>query len=440
MLQNLLYVCAALLLVLLNGFFVAAEFALVKLRHTQAATLAASHGWRGRILVNVHNRLDAYLSACQLGITLASLALGWIGEPAFAHLLEPLFSRLGIGAESTALIALIVAFTLISYLHIVLGELAPKSLAIRRPERLSVWTAAPLYAFYWLMYPAIWLLNASANRILTAFGLGLGSQGEDQHYSREELKLIIHAKRSSRAGEEYSMMKHALDLPELVVGDVLRTRDQLASLRDGMSRDDALAEFHRTRYSRYPWFDSDGDRVRGILHMKDLLHAIAEHSAEEDLTSLLRPPILLPLHTPVLDVLKRFRAGDTHLALGTEESGRVAGFFTLEDILEVVVGDIEDEHARAGAGTVRAAPGSAFTISGGMPIYKLERLLDRDIESPTDVNSVGGLIIHRLERLPTEGESLSFDGFDLTVRTMQGARAKAIVVQPKTTASFEEKP
>ena len=431
MLQNLLYVGAALLLVLLNGFFVAAEFALVKLRHTQAATLAEGHGWRGRLLGDVHRHLDAYLSACQLGITLASLGLGWIGEPAFAHLLEPLFAKFGVGVETTRVAALAIAFTLISYLHIVLGELAPKSMAIRRPERLSLLTAAPLYAFYWLMYPAIWLLNASANRMLRAFGLEATRHDEEQHYSREELRLIVHAKHAGHAGEEYSMMQHALDLPELVVGDVLRTRDQLAFLRDGMDRAAVFDEFRRTRYSRYPWFDIDGEQVRGILHMKDLLHAIAQDPDFADIESLLRPPILLPLHALLLDVLKRFRAGDTHLALGIEESGRVAGFFTLEDILEVLVGDIEDEHARHPGAVAQRGKGGDFTISGGTPIYRLERLLERDIDAPADVNSVGGLIIHRLERLPVEGETLAFDGFQLTVRTMQGARAKTILVHPE---------
>jgi len=434
MLQNLLYVGAALLLVLLNGFFVAAEFSLVKLRNTQAATLAGDNGWRGRFLLNVHGHLDAYLSACQLGITLASLGLGWIGEPAFAHLLEPLLTRIGASPETTSLVALIIAFTLISYLHIVLGELAPKSLAIRRTESVSLWTAAPLYAFYWLMYPAIWLLNTSANAMLRWFGIQAAPHGEEHHYSREELKLIVHAKRASRAGEEYSMIQHALDLPELVVGDVLRTRDQLAFLHDGMDLDAVFAEFHRTRYSRYPWFDANGDEVRGVLHMKDLMYAMTGDKGRAgpvDPVALLRPPILFPLHEPILGVLKRFRAGDTHLALGIEESGRVAGFFTLEDILEVLVGDIEDEQARSSGAPSRVAPGSDFTISGGTPIYKLERLLERDIESPADVNSVGGLVIHRLERLPAEGETLSFDGFDLVVRSMQGARIKTILVHPK---------
>jgi CBS domain containing-hemolysin-like protein len=431
MLQNLFYVFAALLLVFLNGFFVAAEFALVKLRNTQAVALAEGLGWRGRILIDVHKHLDAYLSACQLGITLASLALGWIGEPAFAHLLGPLLSRLGASPETTQVIALVFAFTLISFLHIVLGELAPKSMAIRRPEPMSIWTAPPLYAFYWLMYPAIWLLNWSAFRILRLVGLEITHEGDEAHYSRDELRLILHAKRGARGGEEYAIMKYALDLPELVVGDIMRTRDQLCVLREGMSEADVLAEFQRSGYSRYPWFDESGDHVLGVLHMKDLLHAIAEGGPGKDPALLLRPPILLPLHAPVLDVLKRFRAGHTHLALGIEESGRVAGFFTLEDLLEVVVGDIEDERTRGGAAPVatRGADGS-YLISGGTPIYRLERLLERDIEAPADVNSVGGLIIHRLERLPAEGETLAFDHFDLTVRMMDGARIKLVSVLP----------
>lgn len=429
MLSNFAYVVAALLLVLINGFFVAAEFALVKLRHTQVAALAARHGWRGRVLDRVHRHLDVYLSACQLGITLASLALGWIGEPAFAHLITPLCLKLGIGPETTQMIALAVAFTLISFLHIVLGELAPKTLAIRKPAPLSLWTATPLYVFYWTMYPAIWLLNASANAMLRLFGVASAAQGEDTQYSREELKLIVHAKRASRSGEEYAMMQHALDLPELVVGDVLRTRDQLASLRDGMDRAAVFAEFGRSRYSRYPWFGTDGE-VRGVLHMKDLLHAIASGEDGSDPSRWLRRPILLPLNAPLLDVLKRFRAGDTHLALGVEESGRVAGFFTLEDVLELVVGDIEDEHARGRSAAATRKAGSDFTLAGGTPIYRLERLLERDIAAPADINSVGGLIADRLERLPDEGETLGFDGFDLTVQTMRGPRIQTILVHP----------
>lgn len=181
----------ALFLVLLNGFFVAAEFAIVRLRATKVDALAEAHGWRGHILRTVHNQMDAYLSACQLGITLASLGLGWVGEPAFAELLTPLL--VAVGVESPKLIhgiAFFTAFSIISYLHIVIGELAPKSWAIRKPELLSLWTAAPLYAFYWLMYPAIFVLNASANAILRIAGQGEPGPHHEHHYSRDELKLI----------------------------------------------------------------------------------------------------------------------------------------------------------------------------------------------------------------------------------------------------------
>src|SRR3990167_8978009 len=186
----------ALFLVLLNGFFVAAEFAIVRLRATKVEALAQAHGWRGHILRTVHNQMDAYLSACQLGITLASLGLGWVGEPAFAHLLEPLLAAIGI--ESPKLvhgIAFFTAFAIISYLHIVVGELAPKSWAIRKPELLSLWTAVPLYLFYWAMYPAIFLLNASANAILRIAGQGEPGPHHEHHYSRDELKLILHSSR-----------------------------------------------------------------------------------------------------------------------------------------------------------------------------------------------------------------------------------------------------
>lgn len=432
MLVNSLYIAAAFLLVLLNGFFVAAEFALVKLRYTQAVGLAEGRGWRGRVLLGVHSHLDAYLSACQLGITLSSLGLGWIGEPAFARLLEPVFARIGgIDPETAHIISFVIAFTVISFLHIVLGELAPKSMAIRRPERMSLWTAAPLYVFYWVMYPAIWLLNASANWMLRVFGLDK-VEGHEHHYSREELKLILHGNRARESGETFEMISHALDLPELVAGDLLRPRDDLAALHDGQSQEQVLAEVRRSQFSRYPWFEENGDGVRGVLHVKDLLLAGAARDTVEDIPGLLRPAIVVPIDTPVLDVLKRFRAGSTHLALVSEESGRVVGFFTLQDLVEVIVGDIEDDHRRKRVATTpQAADDGSFTIRGSMPIYRLERLLGHEIEAPDEANSVGGLIIHRLERLPAEGETLAFDGFTLTVRTMKGAKAQAITVRPE---------
>ena len=430
MIGDLALLLVAFALVLLNGFFVAAEFALVKLRHTQAVGLAEQHGWRGRLLLSVHGHLDAYLSACQLGITLASLGLGWVGEPAFAHLLHPLFDQLGLAPEAAQLTSFIIAFSVISFLHIVLGELAPKSMAIRRPERMSLWTAAPLYLFYWAMYPAIWLLNNSANLLLR--GLGWGDVEHTSHrYSREELKLILDGQQPKVGGDAdhgLTWMSHALELPELVAGDLVRTRDHLRSFRDGMDLDAALTEFSASRYSRYPWFHADGEQVRGVLHMKDVLVELARGNRTPDLVTLLRPANLIALETPVPQVLERFRTGTTHLALCVDEHQRILGYFTLEDLLEVVVGDIEDEHPHAVKDDpTRGADGSVL-VAGSTSIFRLERLLGHELAAPAHVNSVGGLILHQLQRLPEEGETVRIDGHRFSVRRMAGHRIQVVAV------------
>ena len=219
--NTLLLTLVALSLVALNGFFVAAEFGLVKLRHTRLRAIIAKHGWRGRILAKVHGKLDAYLSACQLGITLASLGLGWIGEPAFVRLLEPLLITIPITSpELLHGISFAVAFSTISFLHIVVGELAPKSLAIRSPESIALIGAVPLYGFYWLMFPAIWLLNNSANLVLFVMGLSR-SHGHDASYSSEELKFIIPSNHHIR-----SLFHNLFHHPPLEFGKVLSLVDK----------------------------------------------------------------------------------------------------------------------------------------------------------------------------------------------------------------------
>ncbi|NEL40820.1 MAG: CBS domain-containing protein, partial [Xanthomonas perforans] len=207
-----------------------------------------------------------------------------------------------------------------------------------------------------------------------------------------------------------ALMSHALELPDLVAGDLMRPREHLRSLREGMTLESVLAEFSESRYSRYPWFDADGEQVLGILHTKDLLVAMARSQDLDDLRPLLRPPTLLTLETPIPSALEQFRTGTTHLALCVEEEGRILGFFTLEDLLEVVVGEIEDEHRHV----VRDAPirsqDGSLLVAGSTSIFRLERLLGQDLSAPDHVNSVGGLIVHQLQRLPEEGETLELDG------------------------------
>ena len=302
----------AFLLVLLNGFFVAAEFAMVKLRATRVESIAELHGWRGSILRKVHNQLDAYLSACQLGITLASLGLGWVGEPAFAHLLEPLLAYLGVdSAEVVKAVSFFVAFFVISYLHIVVGELAPKSWAIRKPELLSLWTAVPLYLFYWTMYPAIYLLNASANTILRIAGQGEPGPHHEHHYSREELKLILHSSRGQDPSDQgMRVLASAVEMGELEVVDWANSREDMVSIDAHAPLKEILALVRRHKFSRYPVYDAEREEFTGLLHIKDLLLELAEleHLPETiDLDDLARPLERVSRHMPLAQLLEQFR-------------------------------------------------------------------------------------------------------------------------------------
>ena len=434
---DLLLLILAFGLVLLNGFFVAAEFAIVKLRRTRVESLHKQHGLRGLLLVKVHSHLDAYLSACQLGITLASLGLGWLGEPAFSRLLEPVFTAAGVDdPEVRHASGFLVAFSILSYLHIVVGELAPKSTAIRFPESVALWTAAPLFAFYWLMYPAIWLLNASANLVLRALGLGDPHAG-DSAYSAEELKLIL---RSGRAhgqfsGEAWQMLTHTLDFNELKVSDVMRPKTELVSLSSAQTLEENLAVVYRHRFSRYPYFDDTLGNFVGMVHLKDLFLAQQQGEPVNDFAPFLRPIQRVPRSLPAPELLRRFRTGGPHFAIVDDEVGEPIGFVTLDNLLGVLVGEIRDEFRPARGDWQRAQDGTLLG-KGSLPIYTLERALGVEVspQEAEEADTVGGLILEKLERLPTEGERVGFEQFDLVVKKMRGPRILLVKVYPRVAA------
>ena len=415
----------ALFLVLLNGFFVAAEFAIVKLRATKVDALAEKNGWRGHILRTVHNQLDAYLSACQLGITLASLGLGWVGEPAFAHLLEPLLA--GIGIESPKLIhgiAFFTAFFIISYLHIVVGELAPKSWAIRKPELLSLWTAAPLYLFYWAMYPAIFLLNASANAILRVAGQGEPGPHHEHHYSRDELKLILHSSRASDpSDQDMRVLASAVEMGELEVVDWANSREDLVSLPLTAALDEVFSVFRRHKYSRYPIYDDTSGEYVGVLHIKDLLlhlSLLEMLPSALKLAELMHPVERVGRHMPLSTLLEQFRTGGSHFALVEEADGKVIGYLTMEDVLEALVGDIQDEHRKAERGILAYQPGKLL-VRGDTPLAKVERLLSVDLDH-VEAETLAGLIYDTLKRMPEEEEVLEVDGLRIIIKKMKGPK------------------
>lgn len=425
--DNLLFTLTALLLVLLNGFFVAAEFALVKLRITQAEALAEDHGLPGRVLKTVRTHLETYLSACQLGITLASLALGWIGEPAFAELIKPVLVGLGIASPKLIHdIAFAFAFGAISFLHIVLGELAPKSMAIRRPESLSLWTALPLYLFYWLMFPFIWVLNVSANATLRIIGVPAGDGTEDAH-SLDEIKKVLVA--SHRHGElnqhEAEALSRALDLPELEVGDFMRPARDLLMLDVDEPIETLLATIDDARYSRYPVYAGERQNVLGIVHVKDLFSMLRQHKPI-DLRTLLRPVIRIHRDRPGTELFEQLKLGATRFALIEDDAGTLVGFATLMHVLETLHGQMQDEFPHRKDEWLEVADG-VYEGSGSMPIYSLERMLDILIEAD-QVDSVGGMVIAKLGQIPVKGDHADFDDFSIQILEMEQARVLKVRV------------
>lgn len=437
--NNLLLIAAALFLVLLNGFFVAAEFGLVKLRQTRICAIAKTQGWRGRILKKIHAKLDAYLSACQLGITLASLGLGWIGEPAFANLLVPLFNRFEfISPKLIHGISFVIAFSAISFLHIVVGELAPKSMAIRSPEKVGLLSAAPLYGFYWLMYPAIWVLNASANLTLRLFGVK-NLPGHDAHYSAEELKLILRGKRQGEqfTRDEWNILAKTLDFSELEVSDLMRPIHEITAMYRSKSLQENLQTLSYKRFSRYPYFDANGIDVLGVIHLKDLFFAQQTGKAIEDLNQYLRPILYVSPHTPALELFRKFRTGTAHFAIIGKKGLKPLGFITLDNLLSAMVGEIRDEFLQNNNEWTRLDDGTLIG-KGSLPIFSLERILGIDIENEElDLEnevSVGGLIMAKLRDIPVEGQKIEFDQFDVVVKKMNRSRIVLIQIYPKDIA------
>ncbi|NUU03342.1 hemolysin family protein [Herbaspirillum robiniae] len=439
--ENILLIVAAFFLVALNGFFVAAEFSLVKLRQTRIRAIAKTQGVRGRILAVVHNQLDAYLSACQLGITLASLGLGWIGEPAFARLLEPLFTLAGVtNVELIHGVSFVFAFFVISFLHIVAGELAPKSMAIRSPEKLGLWCAMPLYGFYWMMYPLIWVLNASSNWLLRVAGLG-NSHGHDAHYSSDELKLILRAgntgaKNGKFTRDEWNVLTQSLNFAEMDVADIMRPASEIVSLGDDKTLAENLEIVYRNRFSRYPYFDAEHRQVLGLVHLKDVFLAQQDGRAIADLKAYLRPVQFISPALPALDLLRRFRTGSPHFALIGKKGQSPDGFITLDNMLSLLVGEIRDEFRHNTGEWTRQDDGTLLG-KGSLPIVTLENMLGIDIEYDDSIDSVGGLVMEKLGDLPKEGQRIEFAAFDVVIKRMSGPKIVLVKIYPKSQEAQE---
>jgi CBS domain containing-hemolysin-like protein len=431
---NLLLIAVAILLVLLNGFFVAAEFGLVKLRQTRVKAIAKISGWRGKVLIRVHQQLDTYLSACQLGITLASLGLGWIGEPAFAQVLRPLLILCGVDNEHLLhTIAFSIAFFIISYLHIVVGELAPKSIAIRFPDRVGVLTAAPLYGFYWLMYPLIWILNHSSNWLLKTLKLD-NAQHHETYYSTEELKVILRASRADDryTSDEWRALAQALDFRTLEVADLMRPFREAIVLLKTNSLETNLERVVQHRYSRYPYMNEKG-QVEAVIHLKDIFFALRQKELLTALDGLARPVLTVSPNLPASELLRRLRHGAPHFAVVAYQDKYPLGFITLDNLLGALVGEIRDEF-RQSQNEWMKLDDDTLIGKGSLSVFTLERALGIDIED-SSADSVGGLILQQLGDLPEEGQRIEFEKFAVVVKKMSGPRIMLVRIYPKEDAN-----
>lgn len=427
--MNLFFIVLAFGFVFLNAFFVAAEFAMVKLRESRVQSIKENYGLRGRVLFQVHKNLDIYLSACQLGITLASLGLGWVGEPAFAHILEPLFKLMSIqSSELIKLFSFGVAFSIISFLHIVVGELMPKSIAIRQSEKLSLYTAIPLYIFYWTMYPFIWILNYTSSILLKLFRLDVVHHGE-QAYSRDEIKFIlksshVHSESNDELNHKYkSMMIRMLEFIDLEAVDVMRPLEEMVSINQDAELQDKIDIIKKFKYTRYPVYQKNIHHIIGILHVKDMFL-----ENQEDAVVALRKVVKVHRHTKAIEILEQFRHGMPNFALVYYHQKPI-GFITLDNLLHVVIGKMRDEFNLTQEDWHKLPDGS-FMIKGSSPVYNIEKLLNINLTA-YHADTAAGLLLNNLGHIPSVGEEWQHSAFVLRAQKVQGHRIIEINLIPR---------
>jgi magnesium and cobalt exporter, CNNM family len=431
----LLTALEVLLLLAANAFFVAAEFAIVKVRGIRIEALVEQGSKVARITLRILESIEAYLSACQLGITMASLGLGWIGEPAVSALLEPLFAALGIGAPALHTISFLLGFLIFSSLHIVLGEQVPKTFAIRKPEPVALWIAYPLHAFYVICYPLTWSLNRASRAVLTQ--LKVAEVSHHEVFSSEELRdLIDVSRRHGMVGkQERDMLGGILDLAGVEVSEVMTHRKDMASIDADAPPEQIFDQVVQSPYTRLPVWRGDPDSIIGVLHAKDLLgraRGDPANLAGLDVAALATPPWFIPDTTALLHQLLAFRQRRSHLAFVVDEYGALMGLVTLEDILEEIVGEITDEKDVETVG-IESQPDGSVLVSGWVTVRDLNRQFGWKLPHD-EAATVAGLVIYEARMIPEVGQSFAFHDFRFEVLRRQRNQIMLLRIVPPATA------
>lgn len=423
-----LSILLVVLLVGLNGFFVAAEFAMVRLRESRLATMAESGSKRAGFARSMVNNLDAYLSACQLGITLASLGLGWIGEPAVASFLRPMFH--GFGWNNEAAIhgtSVAIGFVIITMLHIVIGELAPKSMAIRKTEAVALTAAAPMVLFYKTMYPFIWALNGMANALLRLLRIEPATELESAH-TEEEIRILV--KESNKNGlidnTEMALVDNIFEFADTTAREVMIPRTEMICLYKNLSREENLEIAYDGMRTRYPVCEQDKDHIIGFVHIKDLMRY-----PDADYDRLIRPIIAVPESIRISELMKLMQRSRTQIAMLVDEYGGTAGLVTLEDIMEEIVGEIQDEFDEEERPELEQAGEFSYSVDGMMLIQDVNDQFGFELDYD-DYDTIGGWLYAHIDALPPrKGQSVDYEGSTFIVdETEQKRISRVRILKP----------
>jgi CBS domain containing-hemolysin-like protein len=419
-------------LVALNGFFVASEFSLVGARRTRLEELAQAGDTRAALALKATARIGRYISATQLGITLTSLGLGWVGEPALAHIVGSAFDRLpsAFRALATHGVAVVIAFALITIFHIVLGELVPKALALVHPEEVACWLVPPLMAYAFVMTWPVSLLSAMSNKLLRLAHIDPPGETERVH-SPEEIRMLV--EQSSETGTLHAhdarLLEGVFEFSEKSAEEVMTPRTQIVALEADLSLSAAADIVAEAQISRYPVYRETLDDIVGVVHAKDLF-TVLRKGAATTLTSIMRPPLFVPATNEVEDVLAAMKRQKAHLAVVLDEHGGTSGIVTMEDLLEEIVGPIPDEH------DVPEQPervvGGDTIVDGAMVIADFNSTHELKLDD-RHYNTVGGFVFGALGRLPRRGDRVAVPGCAFEVLEMEGRRVKTVVLHPEGT-------
>jgi CBS domain containing-hemolysin-like protein len=434
--QIIFNILIVLFLVLLNGLFVASEFAIVKVRSSRLTQLVNEGSRKARFAQRVTSNLDAYLSACQLGITLASLGLGWVGEPLIAKMIE--YPMLAVGVPELAIhtISLAIAFSFITILHIVLGELAPKSFAIQKSETAVLWLSPPLMIFYKVTYPAIWILNHLSNLTLKIFGLEPASDHEQAH-TEEEIKILVNESQKSGLIDhtERVLFDNVFQFSDRFAREAMLPRTSAVVLYVDAPFEENLKTVSETRHTRYPVAKGDKDNIIGFIHVTDLYNE-AQKIYEKNMENVVREVLTVPESMELSHVLRLMQKKRNQLAIVVDEYGGTAGLLTLEDILEEIVGEIQDEfdEERTEVQTLE----NGYSIDGRMLIEDINNLLNTDI-SNEEVDTVGGWMYMILEDKAEVGQKVDHDSISFEIAEMDRHRVVRILINKNNSDLLAQK-